>query len=99
MVQSSREAVDNRLFWTSTEGQTVININVHMDDTRCWARVVRRSPPSVIDQFYSAQFLEHKATPILVRARRLKAAVAFSAILVAEHSHLPVAIPSESVRT
>jgi hypothetical protein len=60
--------------------------------------MIRRSAPSLLEQFDLTEFLEYQAPPIRWRAGDLESALA-SAELIAEHPYLPFSIPAQSVRT
>jgi hypothetical protein len=61
--------------------------------------MIRRSTPSLLEQFDLTEFLEYQAPPIRWRARDLESALASTAVLIAEHPYLPFSIPAQSVRT
>ena len=61
--------------------------------------MVRRRLPRSVQQFHTAKFVERNATPVLRRSRRFQAGFAFSAVLIAKHSGLPILVPSQPVRT
>ena len=72
------------LLWVAL--RLILGINVRVDDTSGWTRMIWRCPPEIIQQFLSAQFLEHDATPILRRTYRPQAAFAFPAVLITENA-------------
>jgi len=61
--------------------------------------VVGSSSPHVVQQFHALELVKRDAAPVLRRSDRTQTAFAFSAVLVAERSKLPVLVPSEPVRT
>ena len=61
--------------------------------------MIRRSAPSLIEQFDIAEFLEYQAAPVRRRAGDLESALASTAVLIAEHPYLPFFIPAQSVGT
>jgi hypothetical protein len=61
--------------------------------------MIRRSAPSLIEQFDITEFLEYQAAPVRSRAGDLESALAPTAVLIAEDPYLPFSIPTQSVRT
>ena len=72
------------------------NICVHYASR--WTRMVWGGLPGIVQQFHPAQFLENNTTPILRRPDRPQSALAFAAILIAEHARLAQAIAAQPVR-
>ncbi len=54
--------------------------------------------PGIVQQFDGAEFLQHNATPVLCRSVRYQTGFTLPAVLVAEHTELSAAIPSQSMR-
>src|SRR5580658_5802632 len=54
--------------------------------------------PRSVQHFHVAELIERDAAPVVRRSRRLQAGFAFSAVLVAKHSELPLLVPSQPVR-
>src|SRR5580700_441357 len=60
--------------------------------------MVGGGPPSTVKQFHAPKLVERDAAPVIRRSRRLQAALAFPAVLVAKHSQLPFLVPSQPMR-
>jgi hypothetical protein len=61
--------------------------------------MIRCSAPRAIQKFHSPESLNCHAAPVGRRTDRLQAALALSAILIAENSKLPVPGPPQPVGT
>ena len=77
----------------------IVGINICVHHASRWTRMVWSSLPGIVQQFHPAQFLENDATPILRRPDRAQSALAFAAILIAEHARLAQAVAAQPVRT
>ena len=80
------------LLWTAL--RLILGIDISIDDTSGWTRMIWRSLPRTIQQFHGAEFLQNDTPPILGRARESQTALALSAILIAEDTNLACPIPS-----
>ena len=61
--------------------------------------MIGRGAPRVLQELHPAEFLERRATPVGRGTNRFESALALSAILVAQHSKFPGAIPAQPVWT
>ena len=61
--------------------------------------MVGRRAPVVLDQLYLIELFQYDAAPVRRRTRRLKPALALSAVLIAENTQLSCLVASQSVRT
>src|SRR5688572_11080237 len=59
--------------------------------------MVRRGSPPAFQQFHRPELFKRDAAPVGRRTNRLQTALAFSAVLIAQHSKLPLAIPPQPV--
>src|SRR5215203_3059983 len=61
--------------------------------------MVWRCVPAIVQQqLHSPEFLQHNAAPVSRRTRRLKTALAFSAVLIAQDTEFAVLVPAQPVR-
>src|SRR5215472_3197915 len=70
----------------------IFGINICLHHASRWTRMVRGGLPGTIQKFHLAQFLENNTTPIPRRPDRPQSALAFTAVLIAEHARLSPAI-------
>ncbi len=76
----------------------IVGVNICVHHASRWTRMVWGGLPRIVQQFHLAQFLENDTTPVLRRPDRPQSALAFAAILVAEHTRLAHAIAAQPVR-
>ena len=76
----------------------ILGIDIRLHHASRWTRVIWGGPPGIVQQFHPAQFLENDAPPILRRPDRPQSALAFPAILIAEHAGLSQTIAAQPVR-
>jgi hypothetical protein len=60
--------------------------------------MIWRRAPAVVQQLHSSELLQNNAAPVCRRTGRLKSAFAFSAVLVAQHTHFAFLVPAQPVR-
>jgi hypothetical protein len=60
--------------------------------------MVWRCAPAVVQQLHCAEFLQHNAAPVDRRTRRLKAALAFPAVLLTQYTQFAFPVAAQSVR-
>jgi len=76
----------------------ILSVNICLHHASRWTRMIWCRPPGIVQQFHSAQFLEHDATPILRRPDRPQSAFTLAAVLITEHARFTQTIAAQPMR-
>ena len=77
----------------------ILSVNFGIDHAGSSAGVVGCCAPGILQQPHATELLQRKTAPVRWRSRRLKSALAFPAVLIAQHPQMPFSIPPQSMRT